>query len=141
MRIAPPALFGAAALSQLCVGRRPTALTTVVCAPLVLAAGWLGAGAVLEFARHGTTVDPRTLDRTSALVRTGPNAVTRNPMYLGLATLLTAHAVARRSPLALLPVAGFVAVVSGWQIPAEEAALTARFEEYADYVAQVPRWL
>lgn len=141
MRLPPVVLVAAAALAQTRVGRPPTPSSAATAVPLVAAAGWLGAGAVLEFVRRGTTVDPVTVDRATTLVRSGPNAVTRNPMYLGLAALLTAHAVARRSPAALLPVAGFVAAIDRWQIPDEERALAARFPEYADYAARVPRWL
>lgn len=141
MRVPPVVWLGGAALAQRLVGRRPTRTTTLVSAPLLAMAGWLVAGSVREFVRRGTTVDPVSVDKATALVRTGPNSVTRNPMYLGMATVLAAHAVARRSPLALLPVVGFVAAIDHWQIPAEEQALSAEFEEYADYVASVPRWL
>ncbi len=137
----PPAVwFAAAAWAQRRVGRAPTPTPLVASAPFVVAAGWLGAGALREFARVRTTFHPEHPDRATTLVTTGPNALTRNPMYLGLAALLVGHAVARRSPLALLPVAGFVAVIDRWQVPAEERALAARFEGYADYVARVPRW-
>ncbi len=140
MRVPPVLWLGAAALAQRLVGSRPTPVSTAASLPLVGVAGWLLGGSVQEFVRRGTTVDPVSVERASTLVRTGPNAVTRNPMYLGMATLLTAHAVARRSPLALLPVVGLVAVLDRWQVPAEERALT-RLEGYDDYVARVPRWL
>ncbi|GAA1166822.1 isoprenylcysteine carboxylmethyltransferase family protein [Ornithinimicrobium humiphilum] len=141
MRVPPVVHLAGAALAQRTVGRPPTRGSLLASAPFVAASGWLAGGAVREFVRRGTTVDPMTVDRASTLVRTGPNAVTRNPMYLGMAVLLTGHAVARRSPLALLPVAGLVAALDHWQIPAEEAALAQRFEDYAGYVASVPRWL
>jgi len=91
--------------------------------------------------RHRTTVDPIDLDKVSALVTTGPYRYTRNPIYLGMTGLLTAHAIARRSVAALLPVAGLIAAIDRYQIPAEEAALGGRFGgEYAAYCDRVPRW-
>jgi protein-S-isoprenylcysteine O-methyltransferase Ste14 len=63
-------------------------------------------------------------------------------MYVGLTGVLLAHAMWRGSWRALLPVAGFVAVVDRVQIAAEEAALRERFgDDYEAYLAAVPRWL
>ena len=142
MNVPPWALAGAAAAVQrLLPGRGTVPASRLAALPLVALSGWLGAGSLREFARARTTFHPSHPHRASALVTTGPNAVTRNPMYLGLAGLLAAHAVARRSPRAILPVALFVAAVDRWQVPAEERALAARFEDFADYVARVPRWV
>lgn len=72
----------------------------------------------------------------------GPNAVSRNPMYVGLAGLLVAYAIDRRSLAALGPVAMFVLAIDRLQIPTEEAALRDLFgEDYEAYVRRVPRWL
>jgi protein-S-isoprenylcysteine O-methyltransferase Ste14 len=87
-------------------------------------------------------VDPLEPARASTLVTTGPNAITRNPMYVGLTGLLVAHAILRGSWPALAPVAGFVAYLDRVQIRAEEKALLVRFgAEYDAYRSQVPRWL
>ena len=81
-------------------------------------------------------------ERASALITTGPNAVTRNPMYVGLTGLLVANAVRRGSWVALLPVATFVLVIDRVQVAAEESALLANFgADYEAYRATVPRWL
>ncbi|MBO9556809.1 MAG: hypothetical protein J7523_19745, partial [Cellulomonas sp.] len=65
----------------------------------------------------------------------------RNPMYVGMLLGLVAHAVARRSVVAALPAAAFVAALHP-QITAEERALEARFgDEYARYRATTPRWV
>ncbi len=72
----------------------------------------------------------------------GPNALTRNPMYVGMAGVLTAHAIARGGWLTALPVAGFVALIDRVQVRPEEQALRGLFgDEYAAYCARVPRWL
>ena len=76
------------------------------------------------------------------LVTDGPNALTRNPMYVGMAGVLTAHALVRRGWLPVLPLAAFVAVIDRTQIRPEEAALRELFgEKYDAYCARVPRWL
>ena len=63
-------------------------------------------------------------------------------MYVAMAGLLLAHAIQRRSLLALLPVAAYVAVLDRGQIRAEEAALRKAFgTDYQEYLARVPRWL
>ena len=97
--------------------------------------------AVAQFRRSHTTVNPKTLD-TTALVMTGPYKLTRNPMYVGMAGLLVAHALTRRSWLALIPVGLFATIMDQVQIPAEEAVLQQRFgTSYARYRANTPRWL
>ena len=95
-----------------------------------------------EFRRHGTTVEPFRPERASALVTTGSNAVTRNPMYVGMAGGLLAHAVWRGSWPALVPAAVFVGIIDRLQVEPEEAALLRLFgDEYDAYRAAVPRWL
>jgi protein-S-isoprenylcysteine O-methyltransferase Ste14 len=104
--------------------------------------GGLAASAAREFGRQHTTKDPFRPERASGLVTTGANAVSRNPMYVGLAGLLVANAVRRGSWAALLPVAAFVAAIDRTQIPAEESALLASFgADFETYRATVPRWL
>lgn len=90
--------------------------------------------------RHDTTVNPR--GSTSALVTDGPFRLSRNPMYLGLAT---AHAgialmVGSGWMLVLWPVA--VAVMDRHIIVREEHYLAHRFGAlYAAYRGRVRRWL
>ena len=95
-----------------------------------------------QFRRQGTTIEPFDPSRATELVTTGANAITRNPMYLGLAGLLVANAVRLGSWPALLPVAAFTVLIDRVQIAAEESALLAKFGgEYDAYRASVPRWL
>jgi protein-S-isoprenylcysteine O-methyltransferase Ste14 len=97
---------------------------------------------VRQFRRQGTTVEPFEPSRASALVTSGVNSISRNPMYVGLTGLLVANAVRLGSWTALLPVAVFTVVIDRVQIAAEERALLANFGgEYAAYRASVPRWL
>lgn len=141
--IPPVAVAAVAGAVQLAVSRRrrPTTGSLTAAALPAATAAWLIGDALVRFRRARTTVDPLAPAEASALVTTGANRVSRNPMYLGMAAALLAHAVARRSPAALAPVAGFVAALTAGQIAAEEDALDEQFgESYARYRAEVPRW-
>lgn len=81
----------------------------------------IGTSAVTYY-RHQTESCPISVHRPTTLMTGGPFRISRNPTYVGLAGLLTAHALLDRSPLAALPVADFVAVMNRSQIAAEEAA-------------------
>lgn len=118
-------------------GIRALGATAIAGASLALAAA-----SARQFRRQGTTVEPFEPSRATALVTTGVNAVSRNPMYVGLAGVLVANAMRRGSWTALLPVAAFAAVTDRVQIAAEESALLANFGvDYEAYRASVPRWL
>lgn len=72
----------------------------------------------------------------------GPFRISRNPMYVGLAGVLTAYAQLYRSPRATLPLVGFVVLMNRSQIAAEEAALQQKFgAEFTEYCGTVPRWI
>lgn len=135
----------AAGLAQRALSRGaapPTGVRRSLAGLTALASLGLAGSTARTFQQSGTTVDPVHPSRASVLVTSGANRVTRNPMYVGLAGLLVANAVRRGSWAALLPAAGFVAVIDRSQIAAEEAALGATFgAEYDAYRASVPRWL
>jgi protein-S-isoprenylcysteine O-methyltransferase Ste14 len=145
MRIPPPLLALVAALAQRAVSRGSRPMTMFRGVLTVLTAGGsvaLPMTAVKQLERAGTTIDPTHPEKASALVTTGPYAITRNPMYAGLTGLLLSNAVRKGSLASLLPVAAFVAVMDRVQIPSEEAALVQRFgRAYDEYRAAVPRWL
>lgn len=97
---------------------------------------------VVEFRRAQTTVDPIHPDRASALVVGGIYRVTRNPMYLGFALLLAGWVLVLESPPGVIVTVAFVLYLNHFQIPPEEAALSARFGEvFSSYEARVRRWL
>ncbi len=145
MPIPPPVVAIAAALAQrLLTGPAPApgVARAAVTATVSLASMSLAGAAATQFRRSGTTVEPFHPDRTSALVTTGANSITRNPMYVGMAGLLVANAIRRSSWVALAPVAGFVAFIDRLQIEREESALLEKFgAEYDAYRAAAPRWL
>lgn len=109
---------------------------------LFVAAGFFGAPAIAAFRRARTTIDPVRIEGASSLVTGGIYRRSRNPMYVGLALLLTCCAVWLAVPWLLLGPAAFVAYVTRFQILPEERALQAKFgEDYARYRSTVRRWL
>lgn len=145
MPVPPPLVALAAALAQRVLSGsrpRPGARRAVTAAGISLASVSMAGSAASQFRRRGTTVEPFHPDRASFLVTSGANTISRNPMYVGMAGLLVAHAIWRGSWAALAPVAGFVVVMDRFQIPAEESALFEKFgAEYDAYRAASPRWL
>ena len=97
---------------------------------------------VVEFRRAQTTVSPLNPQAASRLVTSGIYRFTRNPMYLGLCVVLVAWAVFLSSAWALLGPLGFIFYITRFQIAPEERALGGLFgNAFADYVAQVRRWI
>lgn len=145
-RVPPPYWTGASLLAQAVLGRRDPVRLPRAVQPI---GGLLAAASVAGFVtsagelrRVDTTIRPEDPGTTTALTTQGLFGVSRNPIYVAMAGLLTGHALLRRSPLALLLVPGFVAVMNRVQIEPEERTLRTVFgAEYADYVEQVPRWL
>jgi protein-S-isoprenylcysteine O-methyltransferase Ste14 len=81
------------------------------------------------------------LDRPSALVRRGPYAWSRNPMYLGWSLIHLGTALAARSP-GMSITWPLSAVLVHRTIQREERRLAERFGgEFAAYAAAVPRYL
>jgi protein-S-isoprenylcysteine O-methyltransferase Ste14 len=112
-------------------------------AGLVVLAGLLCMLAgVWSFRKARTTINPLKPETASALVRGGIFARSRNPMYLGMALVLTGWALFLGNLLALAGVWAFVAWINRWQIAPEERALARLFgAEFAEYCKQVPRWV
>lgn len=140
----PVALASLAAATQAAVvrGRRPTPLSLLGAGLLAAPSIYLLTGSVRRFRRLGTTVDPRGGAAPSALVTTGPNAWSRNPMYAGMVGLLLAHSAVRRSAPAVIPAALFGLWIDLTQIASEEQQLAARFGPQFDaYRRRVRRWL
>ncbi|MBM0124011.1 methyltransferase family protein [Pimelobacter simplex] len=145
MPVVPPPVLGLAAgtAQHLLAPDRPATTTRKVAAAAIATASLaLDASAMAQFRRHHTTVNPIDPTRATSIVTGGAFGLTRNPMYVAMAGLLTAHAVRRGGWLTPLPVAAFVVLIDRLQVPAEEAAMERNFgEAYADYRARVPRWL
>ncbi len=114
----------------------------VVAAVLAAAGLLLGLAGVLAFRAVGTTIHPTHPEKTSAVVTTGVYAVSRNPMYLGLALLLSGWATWLANLLAFALVLAFAAYITRFQIVPEERIMREKFgDPYVAYLESVRRWL
>ena len=94
------------------------------------------------FQQAKTTINPVTIEATSTLVTSGLFQYSRNPMYLGLALILTGWAFSLGPMLMLLGPLVFVLFIDRFQIAPEERVMSAKFgSAYADYKTRVRRWL
>jgi protein-S-isoprenylcysteine O-methyltransferase Ste14 len=146
VRIVPPLVY----LAGLVIGLVVTAWVPTQLVPrsvawgvgalLALCGATLMGSALVQFRRAGTTVRP---DRAPvAFVIKGPYRFTRNPMYLGQATLYLGISIAAQSlwMLILLPIV--LVIIQHFAIMPEESFLERRFaRDYTDYKATVRRWL
>jgi protein-S-isoprenylcysteine O-methyltransferase Ste14 len=148
LKVPPPvvALACGAAIWQLARVLPPLAFDFPGRAPLAAAIALAGlsldAVSLVRFVRQRTTANPLRPGNTRALVTGGLYRLTRNPMYLGLALVLTAWATyqGNAAGFAMLPV--FVAYITRFQILPEERMLAAKFgAEYDAYRRAVRRWI
>ncbi|WP_286075546.1 isoprenylcysteine carboxylmethyltransferase family protein [Stenotrophomonas sp. 59] len=116
--------------------------------PALMAGGVMAIGVALNllpklaFQRARTTANPMRPSASSALVMHGVYRYTRNPMYLGQATILTGAMLYLQNTITLLAVPLFVLYITWLQIMPEERALLARFPEvYPLFRQRVRRWL
>lgn len=97
---------------------------------------------VFRFFRAKTTINPLKPERSQKLVTTGLYRYSRNPMYLGMLTILLGFALWLGNPIALLMLTFFVWYISTFQIKPEEAVLLELFQdEYKAYQQRVRRWI
>ncbi len=144
--VVPPVWFALAALLMLGLNRvfpgpvlLPAAWTWIGIAPAL--AGLCGAAwAVWLFRRAGTPLEPWR--QPTAFVEGGPYRLTRNPMYLGLASILSGLALWLGTTTPWLGPALFVWIITRIFIHREERWLEDRYgDSYRRYKARVRRWI
>ena len=147
-RIPPPIVAGLTAALMWVVARSARGISIHLPArgwiefALTVSGVLMAAWGVITFRRSGTTVDPTKPGKASALVRSSPYRITRNPMYVGLLVILTGWAAYLGNSLSLLLLPAFVVYMNRFQIQPEEAALAAIFgKEFLEYKGRVRRWL
>lgn len=142
----PPFIHAAAVIGGLLLNRRwplpiDAGITGEVAAALlvVLGAG-LTAGSFRLFWRRRTSIIPNR--PANALVITGPNRFTRNPMYLGLSLLVLALGLFLNTWWVIALLAPAIAVLQVVVIAREERYLRRRFgADYEAYARRVRRWI
>lgn len=147
-KIPPPVIALLCALLAWVLARLTPELAYLVPARTPIAAFFMLAGFALDlaglvvFRKAKTTLNPLSPDRSTSIVQSGPYRFTRNPMYLGLASVLLGLCVHFANPLSFLAVVAFVAYITRFQIIPEERLLLQKFgEPYAQYKGSVRRWL
>jgi len=147
--IVPPPIVGLAAAGMIWLAfTYLPALTIAFPGRIFAAAIFAVAGVLIEgigviaFLRERTTINPLRPERAGSLVVSGLYRISRNPMYLGMAVLLTGWSLYLGSLAALIIVPAFVWLLTEIQIKPEEAALEAVFgADYQSYKARVRRWI
>ena len=102
----------------------------------------LDASAVIQFFLAHTTINPLSPKNTDKLVITGLYRWTRNPMYLGMLSLLLAWSIwlGSLSSIIFLPI--FIRLINSQQIMPEEKILEQKFgQQYRYYMSSVRRWI
>ena len=96
-----------------------------------------------EFKKSETTVNPMKPETSTSLVTSGIFKYTRNPMYVGLTSILLASCFYFSSLLGIIVyVPLFILYITVFQIIPEEETMKGLFnDEYLDYCSKVRRWI
>ena len=149
VRFPPPTLFVLGIGCGWLLNRiAPLPIGLVLATPIRLAAGWgivvvgvaLLAWAMSTFLRARTAIYPTQPARQ--IVGNGPYRFSRNPMYLGLALMMTGIGLVANNIWILMLVPVILFAVTKLVIRREEAYLSQAFgESYVRYQGHVRRWL
>lgn len=119
----------------------PSTLNIVIAVVLFTLGGGIYLWCVWDFASFGRGT-PAPIDEPKKLVVRGLYRYTRNPMYVGVLTVVLGWAVLYQSSGVLLYAVGAAVVVNLFIRYYEEPHLSAVFgEEYERYRSRVGRWL
>jgi protein-S-isoprenylcysteine O-methyltransferase Ste14 len=118
----------------------PQVLPRAVGGVLVAIAAALFTHSIRQLRAAGTPVPGNK--QTTAIVRTGPYRLSRNPIYLAFFALHLGLAISVNSLWLVVTLIATVAIIAVVVVPREERYLTGRFgAEYLKYKASVRRWL
>ena len=140
-------------------------ILTVICAAAMLLLHWLaplarmlvypfnmlgwaaiiagiGLGFVTMRRFRALNTNIHTFGEPGTLVTDGAFRRTRNPIYLGFATVLFGLWLLLGTLSPVVPLLVFVIIANLWYIPHEEARLEAKFgAQYREYKQRVRRWI
>ena len=145
----PPPLLAVVIGGLMWVGAQSTARVLVADSPRIASAVLLMTGGlafllsgVLAFRRASTTINPVNIAAASSLVTAGVFRISRNPMYVGFAALLTAWACYLAAPATLAGVVIFILFIQRFQIVPEERVMLEKFgTAFESYKSDIRRWL
>jgi protein-S-isoprenylcysteine O-methyltransferase Ste14 len=110
-----------------------------VCAAFGVMVALLG---FLAFRQAKTTVNPVNPEKATSVVTGGIYSYTRNPMYVGLTSLLVGWAIWLSAPWVFLGPVALMLYLTRFQIIPEERVMSSKFgRDYDDYRKRVRRWL
>jgi protein-S-isoprenylcysteine O-methyltransferase Ste14 len=94
----------------------------------------------LQFKKTKTAVSPTA--KSSLIVTNGLYRYTRNPMYLGMLTILLGASFLMGTIHSLFAPAAFFLIIDNVFVPYEEDKLLTQFgDEYSDYMRGTRRWV
>lgn len=147
LKVPPPAVALVVAIAMGCIAyvvpaSSAPAYRIALAIVLAVAGLALAMAGIRKFRKAQTTITPLKPQKASHLVVGGIYRFTRNPMYLGVCTVLVGWAAFLWSVWALLGPVVFVLYITRFQIVPEERALATLFgSEYVAYKERVRRWL
>ena len=98
--------------------------------------------AVRLFRKDKTTVNPLSPEQATKLVTDGIFKYSRNPMYLGMAVVLSSIAVFFNLLGGIILIALFCAYITKFQIIPEERAMSDLFsDDFDKYIKETRRWI
>lgn len=104
--------------------------------------GVFGGMGLVEFFKESTSIDPHKPQKASNLVTTGIYSISRNPMYMGLLSILAGYGLYLGNVLSIVLIPLFVGYMNRFQIKPEEKVMEEKFgQEYRKYKSEVRRWL
>ena len=109
---------------------------------LLLSGFFILVSAVRLFRKDKTTVNPLSPEQATKLVTDGIFKYSRNPMYLGMAIVLSSIAVFFNLLGGIILIALFCAYITKFQIIPEERAMSDLFsDDFDKYIKETRRWV
>ena len=109
---------------------------------LLLSGFFILVSAVRLFRKDETTVNPLSPEQATKLVTDGIFKYSRNPMYLGMAIVLSSIAVFFNLLGGIILIALFCAYITKFQIIPEERAMRDLFsDDFDKYIKETRRWV
>ena len=109
---------------------------------LLLSGFFILVSAVRLFRKDETTVNPLSPEQATKLVTDGIFKYSRNPMYLGMAVVLSSIAVFFNLLGGIILIALFCAYITKFQIIPEERAMSDLFsDDFDKYIKETRRWI